>query len=224
MNILFIGNSFTYYNEMPKMLEKMCQANGYKVHIEHITYGGYSLIQYLEVKSKVSKRIYDKLKEIKWDYVVLQEQSSKADVNKTEFLSSVDRLNKLIISNDAKTILYSTWAYKAGSDKLTSTGYSFDEFHNSLTSAYIDAEKIFKVLRAPVGTVFSKICKEEATINLYDDDNFHPSLVGSYVVAYTFYTLLFGFQNNEGIVENGISLTLVETIRKYVLETFNELQ
>lgn len=34
MNILFIGNSYTYYNDMPKMLESLARAAGFYAEVE----------------------------------------------------------------------------------------------------------------------------------------------------------------------------------------------
>lgn len=33
MNILFIGNSYTYYNDMPKMLESLARAAGFYAEV-----------------------------------------------------------------------------------------------------------------------------------------------------------------------------------------------
>ena len=40
MNILFIGNSYTYYNNMPKMLEALAKENGKKLCVNAVTKGG----------------------------------------------------------------------------------------------------------------------------------------------------------------------------------------
>lgn len=45
MNILFIGNSYTYYNDMPKMLESLARAAGFYAEVASVTKGGYTASQ-----------------------------------------------------------------------------------------------------------------------------------------------------------------------------------
>ena len=43
MNILMIGNSYTYYNDMPKILESLAIENGKDVRVDSVTKGGRKL-------------------------------------------------------------------------------------------------------------------------------------------------------------------------------------
>ena len=43
MNILFIGNSYTYYNDMPQMLAELAKENGNDVSVDAVTKGGRKL-------------------------------------------------------------------------------------------------------------------------------------------------------------------------------------
>lgn len=222
MNILFIGNSFTFFNNMPNMVKQMGLSSGYDVNVESITNGGYALIQYVTSGSTATQQVIDKLNEKDWDYVVIQEHSSKPDTNKTEFLYSVNQLNQLITESGAKTILYSTWSYRDGSDKLASTGYTYTEFYNSLTNAYIEAANTYDTLRAPVGTVFYNLTMEQTSTNLLNNnDDFHPNVAGSYVAAYTFYTMIFGEDSNNDYLPSGLSANTASILRTYVLEALN---
>lgn len=221
MNILFVGNSFTYYNEMPNMVENIGITNGKIINVEHITYGGYSLIQYLDSRTNESKEVMNKLNEKNWDYVVIQDQSSKPDINKKEFLSSIESFNSLITENGAQTVLYSTWSYKDGSKKLANTGYTYTEFYTSLTKAYKEAKHKYDTLLAPVGTVFYNLTRDHPSIDLIVEDDFHPNIAGSYVAAYTFYTLLVEEENNNEYLPSGLSSELASTLRTYVLKTLS---
>ncbi len=216
VNILFIGNSFTYYNNMPNMVEQMGLTNGYNVNVESITNGGYQLIQYMTAGTTATQEVLDKLDERDWDYVVLQEHSNKPDTNKTEFLYSVQELNQLITSKGAQTILYSTWSYRDGSAKLASTGYTYTEFYNSLTNAYKEAAETYGTLRAPVGTAFYNLTMEQSSINLIKSDDFHPNTAGSYVAAFTFYSMIFGEESNNEYLPSGLASDTAAILRTYV--------
>ena len=177
-SILFIGNSFTYYNDMPKMVQDIGVTNNINVHVENITYGGYSLNQYLEKETPENDRIISTLSNHIWDYVVLQEQSIKPYKDKKEFISSVKSLSKLIKENGAKVILYSTWSYRDGSDKLLSTKLTYKDMYNILTNTYNEAAKSVDSLIAPVGTAFYRLTMEHPEISILTDDDYHPNKKG----------------------------------------------
>src|SRR5436190_1748641 len=71
IRVLFIGNSYTYVNDLPRMVAALAQAGKQRplVH-ERETPGGYSF-----EKHWMDGRAVAKITGAKWDHVVLQEQS-----------------------------------------------------------------------------------------------------------------------------------------------------
>jgi len=224
INVLFIGNSFTYYNDLPTMVEDMGIAEGKAIHVEQITYGGYQLIEYITLTSPAAQEVKSKLEERDWDYVVLQEQSKKPLDNLSEFLSSVDTLDALITSKGAETILYSTWSYRDGTDKLATTGLSYTGFYNVLTNAYQQAATNTDSLIAPVGTAFYNLTIDHPEINLLQDDDFHPLLSGSYVAACIFYAVIFDEADTQQYIPSGLSSTVATTLREYALNALDSTE
>ena len=55
MNILFIGNSYTYYNDLDVLFENLCRANGKEVHAYRITQGGRKLFQFKDENDPVTQ-------------------------------------------------------------------------------------------------------------------------------------------------------------------------
>ena len=43
MKTLFIGNSHTYFNDMPAIFQKICRENGIDMHVTMLTQGGMGL-------------------------------------------------------------------------------------------------------------------------------------------------------------------------------------
>ena len=76
--VLFIGNSFTYYNDMPSTYFLSLAAKaGYRVRVTAITKGGYTLEKFADPADEQGKRVAEALDAKnagKYDYVVLQEQ------------------------------------------------------------------------------------------------------------------------------------------------------
>ena len=76
MNILFIGNSYTYYNDMPKMLESLARAAGFYAEVASVTKGGYTLARLASDDNENGRRVTAALSgDMKYDRVILQEQS-----------------------------------------------------------------------------------------------------------------------------------------------------
>ena len=59
MKILFVGNSYTYYNDMPKLLEGLANANGHPAEVFAVTKGGRKLHQHLDVEDEYSRPLVE---------------------------------------------------------------------------------------------------------------------------------------------------------------------
>src|SRR5678816_986615 len=68
--VLFIGNSYTYVNDLPGTFAKLARATGHDVVTGMVAAGGATLGQH--ASATTTKRAIDSLR---WDYVVIQEQS-----------------------------------------------------------------------------------------------------------------------------------------------------
>ncbi|MEH6546893.1 MAG: hypothetical protein V7701_10715, partial [Sneathiella sp.] len=68
--VLFIGNSLTYANDLPKMISEIVDASGRKMSYQSVTPGGSRLIQHAQ-----SKQVIEEMADGPWDFIVLQEQS-----------------------------------------------------------------------------------------------------------------------------------------------------
>src|SRR5680860_1925016 len=71
LNVLLIGNSSIYYNNMPIMLEVIASGNDINLNTMLIAHGGYTLQDHLN-----DGRIERILDSLDWDFVVLNEQST----------------------------------------------------------------------------------------------------------------------------------------------------
>lgn len=193
LSILFIGNSFTFYNDMPTALfQKICESGGYKVKITSVTNGGHYLSEFADPSDQYGMMVRARLAKNKYDIVILQEQSGCPIKNPGRFYDGVRTLAELIKANGAEIWLYETWGYKAGYSKLETHGGDTATMEMKLRAAYsaIADEVGAKVVYA--GIAMLDVHTNNPAINVYRDDLFHPSAIGSSVVAYTFYATLFG--------------------------------
>ena len=178
MRILFIGNSFTYVNDLPSMVAEILGAQ-----VGRNLCGGAYLYQHVDPADELYAITHKLLTEEKWDYVVLQDQSRGPITHPADFSRVVSILSSMIRQSGGKPVLYETWAYEEGSETLASTGLSFAEMQQKLTDGYRLAAEANRALIAPVGQVFAAA---RATTQLYDaGDHYHPSPAGSRLAAET---------------------------------------
>ena len=121
MKVLFIGNSFTYFNELQDLFQNLCVAAGHDVIARRRTVGGYGMEHHTDFESEHGKAVLADLSE-GWDYAVLQGQSSQPALNRALFLEKAKVLADTVREYGAKPVFYQTWAYQDGTEKLRSTG------------------------------------------------------------------------------------------------------
>lgn len=175
MRILMLGNSFTYYHDMPQILSALLGAEV----VAH-TRGGAALAEQLNPETEMGAKTLRALAEEKWDYVILQEQSNTPALHRAAFQRSAAALCKLIRESGATPVFYATWAYREGSAKLASTPYTYGEMDAALTDSYVHAAETNDALIAHVGRAFTQM---RGIANLYEEDDYHPSEAGSVLAA-----------------------------------------
>jgi hypothetical protein len=95
VRILFIGNSYTYFNDLPRTLQAMALASEPSAAIEVGTalIGGATLKQHWG-----DTAVIEKIRHGEWDYVVLQEQSLLLIQSPDTLLTYAERFGELIRS------------------------------------------------------------------------------------------------------------------------------
>ena len=197
MNILFIGNSYTYFSDLPALFASLCAANGQEVEVDSVTCGGRRLCENLNEDGNgfnpedvYSKRIAELVSEKAYDVLFLQEQSCLPVLNPSMFLAGVTGLTALIKAT--RTVLYATWGRADGSDTLTHYGWTRESMTKGLYESYCQAAEAVHAAVSPVGLCFAALVESHPEIDLYDPDKSHPSYAGTCVAALSHYKTVFG--------------------------------
>ena len=132
MNILFIGNSYTYYNDLPALFEKLANENGKNIHTDSVTFGGARLHQFVE-ENEHAKELDRLLINNTYEICILQEQSILPIVNYSMFLDGVKKLNMKMKGMLKNFTLYETWGRKTGSETLEEYGWTNESMTNLLS-------------------------------------------------------------------------------------------
>jgi hypothetical protein len=223
MNILFIGNSYTHMNDMPKLFGKLAKAKGYEVNVEKTTQSGASFQVHT---TRID--LWDKIKSKQWDYIVLQgysrELSEPLSQIDTATLPYIQRIVDSVRSNNPCTqlLLYMTWGYKNGFlDREEVDTYS--KMTEKISSGYRYISDVLNIPIVPVGQVWKEVIAQYPSIELYDLDQAHPSKKGSYVTACAFYAAIFK-DNPKGLITSSIeseyAYRLQDLAGTYVLNNF----
>ena len=170
-----LGNSFTFFCDMPRMLADLLGAE-----VVHHTRGGAHLAEHLNPGTELGSRTQSALRDEKWDYVVLQEYSTGPIRSPERFRQSVRALCGQIRENGAVPVLYATWAFKKGGKKLDESGLVYEDMFRGLYDAYHAAAPENSALIADVGKCFYEQPDEAG---LYASDDYHPSPAGSRLAA-----------------------------------------
>ena len=190
MNVLFIGNSYTFYHEMPVLFENLAKANQKKVTVDSVTRGGRRLYENLVCGDAEHEKIAELLQNKSYDVLFLQEQSYHALVDYGSFEEGVLGLAKLVDAN--RTVLYATWGRKSGCDLLDKYGWTSEQMGQKLHEAYSSAAQKCGAEVSPVGLAFNAINLGNSDIELYAPDLSHPSRTGSVLVTVMHYKTVFG--------------------------------
>ena len=195
LEVLFIGNSYTYTNNIPQMVSEIALSFGDSLNYETSTPGGATF----NIHSTNTTTL-NKISQKSWDYIVLQAQSQEPSFSPSHVSNDVYPYAQVIIdsieSNSICTepIFFMTWGRKYG-DQQNCQFYppicTYLGMQQRLRESYLDMAFSHNASCAPVGLSWKKSINEDSTLNLYTSDNSHPSIYGSYLAACTFYATIF---------------------------------
>ncbi len=218
--VLFLGNSYTYFYDMPEMTAKLALASGDTLIYSQSTPGGYNLMQHTTNNTS----IYE-IKSNDWDHVILQDHSLRPSYYYLDFYNGAEQLIQIINKNTPclnKTIFYMTWGRDSSLNYPYNANYPYYEHQELVTEAYNSVANIFGTEVAPIGAAWKKIRDENDPINLYDKDGNHPSYAGSYLTACVFYATIFD-KSPVGLSFNGTLSTEDATyLQEKAFEAYEE--
>jgi PKD repeat protein len=193
--VLFIGNSYTYYNDLPNLVKEIALSFGDTLIHESSTPGGYSFNAH-----STNSQTLNKISQQQWDYIVLQAQSQEPSLSpgyvNTNVLPAAQILIDAIQSNSLciEPLFFMTWGRKFG-DASNCVAYppvcTYLGMQERLRTRYLDMTFLHDASCSPVGMAWEKSIAIDSTLNLYSSDNSHPSIYGSYLAACTFYASIF---------------------------------
>lgn len=208
LQVLLIGNSFTYYNDMPDKLNQLFSENDQNIDVTQMSFPGYYLMAHLTQNQHYSHEdnteTIEMIQSQKWDVIILQESSFFLlnEIKRKQTIEAIHAIQLINNNEETKFYFFQTWTsvltypyevcFPAKAlfikeakplDKICS--YTFQneaEFHQALVeqTASVASATEMEVIR--FGEVFHEISKEFPQLELLEDD-MHPSDLGAFINA-----------------------------------------
>jgi len=195
LEVLFLGNSYTYVNDLPTLITQIALSKGDTLTHDENTVGGSTLQAHSTNATSLSK-----IQSKPWDFVVLQEQSQLPAFPPSQVATDVypyaDSLNKYIKKNDSctNTLFFMTWGHQDGDPSNCATYppiCTYEGMQAGIRNTYLQMSQTLNAVVAPVGVAWKRVRDDGDSIVLYAADGSHPSIAGSYLAACTFYASMF---------------------------------
>lgn len=177
--VLFVGNSLTYFNDLPGTLAALGRAAGEPIVVASVTRPGYALIDHLVAPT--ASGALDSIRGARWTYVVLQQGPTSRLVDRDSLVLATRQLAPDIRSAGARPALYMVWPAERDSGNVDRVRESFRS-----AACAVDGELW------PVGSAWRAARRADPSVELYGPDRFHPSPLGTYLAALVMYERITG--------------------------------
>ena len=178
LRVLIIGNSYTFYNNLPAVLEALSRKTACPLEVSSYTAGAMSLHSFLTMPRHAKAR--QMVESGQFDWVILQDQSQTPAFKPEETLSSVQQWCSIARRSRTKVLLFLTWAHASRQGNALLPMLDMQE---RTSSTYCRAALQNKARVAPAGEAWAAWHRRKPEISLYDKDGSHPNPTGTYLTA-----------------------------------------
>jgi hypothetical protein len=173
--VAFVGNSQTYVNDVPKMVQEIGELEKNFINITNFAVPNYSLEDHWN-----DGQVQVALDKGKFDFMVAQQGSSALPESQVLLKEYARRFAEICKKHQTKMNLYMVWPIKSRLFDLDNVIYS-----------YTEAAKATESSLSPVGLAWKKAWAIQPNITFYSPDELHASKKGSIMAAIVIYASLF---------------------------------
>lgn len=193
LKVLFIGNSITYYNNMPYLFRDIANNKGKKVSVSMYAPGGTGFLNHV-----FDPNVYSLFRNNVWDVVVLQPGSGESAGATNPVNLTIQYGHTLIDSIKTYSPCANVYLYQIPYGVPSASTYNvYFNVQTTIRDSVLKMADALQVPMAPAGECFRPYYLQNQNILLHGVyNNIHPSLYGSYLVACAFYCSV--FQDSSG--------------------------
>ena len=167
VNILFVGNSLTYSNNLPKLVKEQAKKKGIIVKTKMIAYPNYALIDHLD-----DKEVKAALETNKYDFLIIQQGPSSQESSKKLLLEGAKEFSRLCMKYQTKLCFFMVWP-----------ALDYYQTFDAVIKNHHEAALLNDAILCPVGEVWKARFEDTNNFDYYGSDGFHPSVKGSEAAA-----------------------------------------
>jgi hypothetical protein len=187
VRVLFIGNSYTYVNDLPGTFARLARSGGHPVRTGMLAEGGWTLADHVQ-----SSQTLETLQAQRWNYVILQEQSEIPAFEQSRTLSMYPAARQLageIRAVQAEPVFLQTWAHRDGMPEQGIPDY--ESMQGFIDAGYRQIARELNVPVIPAGDAWRLALGQKLPVDLWQADGSHPTPAGTYLTACVLYATLY---------------------------------
>jgi lysophospholipase L1-like esterase len=173
--LLFVGNSLTYTNNLPKLVKKTAKQRGIDLQVKMLVSPDYAIVDHWK-EGQVQKMI----KSETFDFVIIQQGPSSQNEGRKMLMEDGKNYSDLCASHGARLCYFMVWP-----------SVRYYQTFDKVIKNHQDAARGNKAILLPVGEVWKEFIDSTGSLEYYSPDGFHPSKKGSQVAAETIVKYLF---------------------------------
>ena len=179
LNVLFVGNSYTFNSNLPHIVSILSEGTSTKLNTRRSVAGGAFLWEHWQGRRGLQTRQI--IKEGNFDIVVLQDNSMATIDVPDSTLKYVQKFAEYALEYGAETYLFNTWARE-----------KVPQWQEEINAVYAKAAELSKATRVPVGDAFQLAIDIRPSVDLYIADGSHPTQLGTVLTATMFVRAITG--------------------------------
>lgn len=204
--ILFVGNSLTYSNDLPGMIEDLGKAFEMKIETQCLCFPNYGLEDHWN-----DGAVQRLLGEGDFDFVVFQQGPSSQAYGRSSLLEFGGHISKLARQNDTEPAYFMVWP-----------AVRYYQTFEGVIKNHTDAANTNRAKLIPVGIVWRKYREERQEPSLYASDNFHPSRSGSLLASLLIFKKLFPETQLQNLKFNAVRKFIDKSTFEFMMELISK--
>lgn len=167
LNLLFIGNSLTYSNDLPEKVYELAINDEIAIKTTMVAKPNYALEDHIS-----DRKIKGLIENEDYDFVIIQQGPSSQPYGRETLVSQGKIIKTYCDSSGSQLIYFMVWPSR-----------TYYYTYNGVINNYRNGARANDALLAPVGEVWKSHFDQTADFSYYGPDGFHPSPAGTEVAA-----------------------------------------
>jgi hypothetical protein len=226
--ILFIGNSYTYVQDVPALVKSFAEEAGFPLKYAMHAPGGCTVGDTSQGTAAHMNNpiVYNLIRSDKWDFVSLQDNQGRfvygggifPDTNKTKVIRGHLKIRDSVkyYNSCARMLWFAGWAWKNGYPGIDPTGKGLIE---NIYENYQYLKDTAGEIISPIGVAWARAIDSLPAVDLWDADLAHQSLAGSYLTAAVIFTTAFRVNTEYVFFNGGLDSVTARKLRLIAYQT-----